>query len=165
MIREILRKNFKKDYIWKPVIGKEVRKVQEKLAIYCNKSIIEIYLEAEKSNCSPETITENQKKIIELYEMCKKNEDNLYCKTFTQLMVLYFIDMIIIYYDKRQIANILKIYSDSSYLKKILDSFSDLEKDYGNEGEIYNKRKEALKDFIDFAEKIRKQKKIRFITS
>lgn len=165
ILREILPKDFEKD-IFMPGFGREPRHVLEELAIYCNKTIYEIYKEAKKTNSYQETIKENQNNISELYEDCKINKDNLYCKTFIQLMDLRFIDMIKIYYDKRQIDNILNIYSDSSYLKKILANFADLEKDFGNErnGEFDN-RKKALKDFIDFAENIRKQKKIRFITS
>ena len=114
---------------------------------------------------------ENKKKINELYEISKNNEDNINCKTFKDLMDLPFIDLIIVYYDKT--------YSDNSELPENLKNignnklFENLEKkvnadfeiDFKNKDKkkICKKRKKALLDFILFAKKIRKP--MRFIIS
>ena len=164
LIIGILEGENEKYDIWEPTISKEIISNQEELEKYCNKRIIEIYYEAKTTHCGQKSFKKNKNKIIDLLK-----KDNLYCKIFKILKDLRFIDMIKIYYDKAQINNILKRYPKTSELielKKILASFGDFEKDFGNESnEKINNRKKALKDFIDFSEKIRKQKKIRFITS
>ena len=164
LIIGILEGEIEKYDIWEPTISNEIISNQEELEKYCNKRIIEIYYEAKTTHCGQKSIEKNKNKIIDLLK-----KDNLYCKIFKILMDLRFIDMIKIYHDKTQINNILKRYPKTSELielKKILASFGDFEKDFGNESnEKINKRKKALKEFIDFSEKIRKQKKIAFITS
>ena len=93
-----------------------------------------------------------KKKINELYEKSKNNEDNIYCKTFKNLMDLPFIEMLKIYKNK-DITKVLKIYSDNSKLpknlKEILDSFGNLEKDFKNKDKekIYNKRENFSSSF------------------
>ena len=166
LIRKILGHEIK-SYIWKPIISNEIIYIQEELAKYCRKSIKTIYLEAKPCNHSPEGIEKNQKKINELYEKSKNNEDNIYCKTFKNLMDLPFIEMLKIYKNK-DITKVLKIYSDNSKLpknlKEILDSFGNLGKDFKNKDKekIYNKREKSLEDFIALAENIRKQEQRAF---
>ena len=157
-------------HIWRPNIGKEQLN-KEDLAKFCNQIIFNIFLEAEPCHHSEKGKKENKKKINELYEISKNNEDNINCKTFKDLMDLPFIDLIIVYYDKT--------YSDNSELPENLKNignnklFENLEKkvnadfeiDFKNKDKkkICKKRKKALLDFILFAKKIRKP--MRFIIS
>ena len=166
LIREISEEEIEKDYILELTISNKIISVQEELENFCYKSIYEICLIAKKARDGPEAFEKNKKKINDLLENTKK-KDNLYYEIFIILMDLRFIDIIKIYYDKAQINNILKRYSKTNeLLELILANFGDFEKDFRNESnEKINNRKKALKNFIDYSEKIRKQKKIRFITS
>ena len=173
LIKKILKKNNENDKnnIWKPVIGREIRGNKEEIARYCIKTLKKIFLETEPCNYCLEGMKKNQEKnnkLYESYENSKNNEDYIIRKTFKDLMDLPFIEMIKIYYyetypDKNKQENLKNIDKNNliENLKNIVSA--DFQIDFKNKDtkEICKKRKEALKDFIDFTEKIKKQ---RFIT-